>query len=193
MKSLVSISLFAVCLVTAAASALYLGWLHNSDSGSRVFYWLRKATAFSIMAIAVGAITPLAIQAAVDWHSYDSSLMDRARKEGRPVLLDFYADWCIPCRELDRFTFSDERVIEATEPFLMVKVDLTEYASSEAEQVRRHFGVSGVPALVFIDAKGNEIREARIVGFVGADDFLQILRHLFPLQESLIGNPEEDS
>jgi len=69
-------------------------------------------------------------------------------------------------------------VIEATRPFVMVKVDLTQYGSPEAERVRRQFGVTGVPELVFIDGKGNEIREARVVGFVGPEDFLQLLQHL---------------
>lgn len=95
------------------------------------------------------------------------------------MLLDFYADWCIPCRELDRFTFSDARVIEATKALVMVKVDLTESGSPEVEELRRQFGVTGVPELVFLDEQGNEIKEARVIGYLGPDDFLSHLKRAF--------------
>jgi len=117
---------------------------------------------------------------AITWQHYDPSLLDQAKKENRPVLLDFTADWCIPCREMDQFTFRDATVIDATKPFVMVKVDMTQFDSPEAEQLRKQFNVGGVPTFIFLDTQGNEVKDARVVGFLGAKDFLERIQRALP-------------
>ena len=89
------------------------------------------------------------------------------------MLIDFYADWCIPCRELDRFTFTNAEVVDAVSPFTKLKVDLTQYESYEAELLRKHFDVDGVPTIVFINSRGDEVRASRVVGYLGASAFLK--------------------
>ena len=160
-------------LALALLSGVWLGWLDKSSSGGKSFYWLKKATGLSILAIGLFAIIPETPGAKIAWQDYDLALFDRAMEEGRPILLDFTADWCIPCRELDRFTFTDEEVIAAVDLFMMFKVDLTHYESPEAGPLRKQFEVNGVPTIVFIDAQGNEVQEARVVGYLGPHDFLQ--------------------
>ena len=165
----------------AVASGVYLGWLEKSDTGGKGFYWLKKAIAMTCLAIAIFALVPRTPAAAITWRPYHLGLLDQAREEVRPVILDFYADWCIPCRELEQVTFSDERVIEATKPFMLVRVDVTRYNSPEAELLRRErFNVRGVPTIIFIDLQGNEVEEARVVGFVGPDEFLQLVKRVRP-------------
>ena len=117
---------------------------------------------------------------AIEWQFYVPVVLDQARTEGQPVILNFHADWCAPCHELDRFTFSDVRVIESTKGFVMAKVDLTEYESPQSQQLREQFDITGVPEVLFLDRAGNEIREARVIGFVGPDDFLQLLKMVSP-------------
>ena len=107
------------------------------------------------------------------WQDYDPVLLDQARQKGQPAIVEFYAEWCEPCIELERFTFSDQRVIESTKPFLRVRVDLTNYDSPKAQQLRKQFRVTGVPEILFLDSQGDEIQEARVIGFVGAAGFLQ--------------------
>jgi len=109
----------------------------------------------------------------ITWKRYDPAVLYRARQEGKPVLLEFYADWCIPCLELEQHTFSDRGVISSTWPFVRVRVDMSDYESPESERLREEFGVTGVPEILFLDARGNEIRDARIVGFLGPEDFLR--------------------
>jgi len=160
-------------LALALVSGVWLGWLDKDSSGGTTFNWLKKATGLAALAVGVLAVIPATPGSGVAWQDYDPALFDQAREEGRPVLLDFTADWCIPCRELDRFTFSDEEVIAAVDPFLTLKVDLTHFESQEARPLRERFSVVGVPTIVFIDVQGREVQEARVVGYLGPEDFLQ--------------------
>jgi thiol:disulfide interchange protein DsbD len=88
-------------------------------------------------------------------------------------MLDFTADWCAPCHELERFTFSDRRVKEALREFRTFKVDLTKYQSPEAERWRRQYGIGGVPTVVFLSPDGNEVVQARVEGFIPPEGFLE--------------------
>lgn len=166
--------------ILAVASGVYLGWLEKSETGGKVFYWLKKVIAMTCLAIGIFAVVPRTPAAAITWRHYHPGLLDQAREEVQPVILDFYADWCIPCRELERVTFSKEQVIEATKPFMMVKVDVTQYNSLKAELLRERFNVRGVPTIIFIDLQGNEVEEARVVGYVGPDEFLQLVKRVRP-------------
>ena len=112
----------------------------------------------------------------IEWQFYAPVLLEEAKSEGKPVILNFHADWCDPCHELDRFTFGNPRVIEATSGFIMAKVDLTKYESKQSQLLREEFKITGVPEILFLDRMGHEIKESRVIGYLGPDDFLQLLR-----------------
>jgi thiol:disulfide interchange protein DsbD len=93
-----------------------------------------------------------------------------AEAAGKPVMLDFYADWCVSCKEMEKYTFSVAEVQQDLAGFVLLKADVT--ANSEADQALfRRFGVYGPPTTAFFGAHGRECRPFRLVGFVKADDF----------------------
>ena len=74
------------------------------------------------------------------------------------MIIDFYAAWCAPCRELDEITFHDPRVVpRARNDFVMIKVDVTQGGNAVHERLLRDFSVKGVPTVVFLDTDGKEI------------------------------------
>jgi thiol:disulfide interchange protein DsbD len=93
-----------------------------------------------------------------------------AQAAGKPAMLDFYADWCVSCKEMEKYTFSVPAVQQALAGFVLLKADVT--ANNEADQALfRRFGVYGPPTTAFFAAHGGECRPFRLVGFVKADDF----------------------
>ena len=91
------------------------------------------------------------------------------------MVIDFYADWCIPCKELDALTFSDKRVMNVFDRFTAYKVDMTKN-NDVNEQLRKRFNVIGMPTVLIIDSKGNETK--RLTGFVNADEFLTYIQNV---------------
>jgi thiol:disulfide interchange protein DsbD len=94
---------------------------------------------------------------------------------GQAVMLDFYADWCISCKEMERFTFADAAVQSKLKPVLLLQADVT--ANSEADQAMlKRYGLYGPPAILFFDAKGKELGDFRVTGYQNAEQFLKSLQ-----------------
>jgi thioredoxin:protein disulfide reductase len=93
---------------------------------------------------------------------------------GRPVMLDFYADWCVSCKEMERFTFSDPAVAEKMSRALLLKADVTANNNDDRALLKR-FGLFGPPGTIFFDAQGREISGVRVVGFQNAERFAATL------------------
>ena len=95
----------------------------------------------------------------------------------RPVMLDFYADWCTDCKTMERTTFRDPDVVIAFEDYLLLQLDMTDNTSAH-QALMKELKVFGPPTMIFYDATGNELREHRLIGHISADDLLQHLSNL---------------
>ena len=100
------------------------------------------------------------------------------KASSKPVMLDFYADWCISCKELEGITFKDANVIAKLNEFTLLKADVTKN-SDDDKAMQKRFSVVGPPALIFWDKDNNEIKASQIVGYKNAQDFLEIVNKHF--------------
>ena len=106
-----------------------------------------------------------------EWQQFSEMKYGQSLKNNERMIVDFYADWCIPCKELDALTFSDPRVLERLEKFTTYKVDMTKTLSDETEALRIKFKIIGMPTVLIINSKGEEVE--RLTGFVNADEFFE--------------------
>jgi len=99
--------------------------------------------------------------------------LDRELKAsaGKPVMLDFYADWCTSCKEMEKFTFNDPKVQAGLANVTLLQVDVTGNTDADKALMKR-FGLFGPPGIIFFDKSGNEIQDNRVVGFMEAAAFL---------------------
>jgi thiol:disulfide interchange protein DsbD len=93
---------------------------------------------------------------------------------GRPVMLDFYADWCVSCKEMERYTFADARVQQRLAEVVKLQADVTGN-SPEHQALLRRFKLFGPPGIIFFDRAGREIASSRVIGFQPAERFAAVL------------------
>lgn len=164
----------AVLAATAVAAGIHLGWIDSSEGGFPAFGRVKKAVGiFGIgVAFAVvwsGAVLPEGIR----WLPYSNLALAEAKASGKPVIIDFYADWCSPCKMMDRVTFRDGSVVKAAEDgFVTLQVDLTRRGDSRVDELLRRFDVRGVPTVIFLEPGGEERKDLRVQEFVPPERFL---------------------
>ena len=101
-----------------------------------------------------------------------------ARASNTPVMFDFYADWCISCKEMEAFTFTDQKIAAKMKQGLLLQADVT--ANDDQDKaLLKEFGIFGPPAIIFYDANGVEQKNARVVGYMPADEFGTVLDRVF--------------
>jgi thiol:disulfide interchange protein DsbD len=117
-----------------------------------------------------------AVASPVNWVRVNSlpELEQRLQSADRPVMLDFYADWCVSCKEMETFTFSDPQVRAQMNRMLLLQADVTEN-SEQHKLLLKRFSLFGPPGIIFFDARGREIKGLRVVGYQDSDRFLKTL------------------
>ncbi|HEV2719779.1 MAG TPA: cytochrome c biogenesis protein CcdA [Thermoanaerobaculia bacterium] len=141
-------------------------------SGGRA---LRIAFAVALLIGGAAFAWPRAEGTKVAWQGYDAAMIASAHK---PVIVDFYADWCIPCKELDQKTFSDAAVARELGRFARVKANLTNGDDAKVKELTKEYAIVGVPTVVFLDSAGHEAQALRLTGYEPAGEFLKRLQQV---------------
>jgi thiol:disulfide interchange protein DsbD len=162
-----------------AALGVLLGAVHRSfHDGLEARVWKGLGVALVVGGIFVRVAAPhaaIAAGAGPKWITSHEEGLALARAEGKPVMIDFFADWCAACKELDKFTYVDPAVLAETDRFVNIKIDGT-VEDDRIQALYKTYGVQGLPTVVFLDSSGKQLSEPRVTGFVAAPQFLELLK-----------------
>ena len=198
----VSLMLWAALLI---GFAVYLGW--NRPAGGKGWRLLPRAGAAVVLVYGIiltlgalnGAVDPLRPLQAMAYVKGDrpdethfipvydlASLrqtLQQAERRSKPVMFDFYADWCVSCKVMERHVFSDPQVRQSLARFDLVQIDVT--ANSVTHQaVLSEFGLFGPPSILFFDVRGNELKKFRVQGEMSKETFLPHLKRVLRQSET---------
>jgi thiol:disulfide interchange protein DsbD len=170
----------AMLAALVATLGVALGALHLSCHGAAREKALKGLAVLLLVGGAVyasgaaGARERARAAAGFTWLHDEPAAVVKARTERRPVIVDFWAEWCTACKELDKIAWADPRVREEASRFVAVKVDGTESTDAVAA-IQERYAVQGMPTVVFIDSSGREVKD-RVIGAIDAEEMLQRLR-----------------
>lgn len=166
------------------AAGVHLGWLEKESVPSGRFLLFRRAlTLVVIGGVSVYLLTADRTRETVHWIPYSEEAVSGAAKDRNPLLLDFYAEWCGPCKAMERKVFTDPEVVRLSRSFVNVRVDLTRRGPSQTEVLDR-YGVRGVPTIIFVRSDGEEAKGLRIESYVGKSEVLARMKLLLKLSLS---------
>jgi thiol:disulfide interchange protein DsbD len=182
--------------LTMLIAGIYMAWLEPTQTPGKAFRYVRTIVGIIFFMVALFTATS-GIQGYLDgevaagrggpsanaiaWSSYSEEMLAEARAAGQPVFIDSFADWCIPCKEMDKLTFSRPEVISASRKFTMLKADLTSNKDAGVKAFYKKYGIKGVPTLIFLRPDGGEIEELRGTGFESRDVFLSKMKRALEL------------
>ena len=178
-------------LLLVTATYFYIVNNDNRKSPAGIWYGLRSLLIFLMMFFGANlAYNTVFEKAAVQQQDHQefikvttlsqlTSEVAVANADGKTVMVDLYADWCIACKEFEKYTFPKPEVKQALQNTVLIQIDLTETSSEQNIKIMSHFEVFGLPSILFFNLNGKELSQQRVTGFMGANDFAKHINTLF--------------
>jgi thiol:disulfide interchange protein DsbD len=162
--------------------AIFVGAIYRMRSGIWNL-WVNRFFGVVLLAAATyfGYQTAFAfglLKAEHPWQPYTPQALQAAIQQGKPVVIDFWATWCLACKELEHKTFSDPRVKERLKEFVTLQVDMTTGKDPIAKEAYRRFKIRGLPTVIFFGRDGKEREDLRLEGFEPPESFLRRLEQI---------------
>jgi thiol:disulfide interchange protein DsbD len=163
----------------AVAAALHLGWLEPGGRRSAGFQRIQRTAGVVILlaGLVYLGVERLSEKPEVAWIAYGESEMVRAVQEQKPVILDFSAKWCVPCRIMDKRIFQAPEVRQLERTIVFLRLDLT-FQQPQQKQIMDQYGFRGVPNILFFNRLGREEKDLRIEELVSRAEFMRRVNEL---------------
>jgi len=184
-----------ILLILAAGSYFYVANQNNSQDKAKGFgYGMRSLVIFLMLFWGANSAYQLLnpnnnvgnniVDHEVTFTKVDDlaqlqQAIKQANAQGKTVMLDLYADWCVACKEFEQYTFSKPQVQQALANAVLLQIDLTDTGAKRNVALMEHFGVFGLPSILFFNKEGKELTQQRVTGFMEADEFTAHIKAIF--------------
>jgi len=148
--------------------------LMQKNTGANIGAPCRQLIGGFLLCLGLGVMM-IAPQQSVMWQEYDEKAFESAEKDGRFIILNFHADWCYPCYQLNRFTFSDSKVIDYLDSWTRLEIDMTHQSDIAVQKIAGQFKVMSLPTIMLRYGAFNNRQELRVLGFKRAQDIIALL------------------
>ncbi|NQT63095.1 MAG: thioredoxin fold domain-containing protein [Candidatus Marinimicrobia bacterium] len=156
-------------------SGVYLIMFDNSAEGNLAFNRIKQAIAIILIVIGtwMGIPEPEHGGEAIAWEHPTSQMeLEALLTSEFPIMIDVYADWCIPCKEMDKLTFPDGEIVKLSKKFTAIKIDMTKDSGDFEKYFQQEYSIKGVPTYIFMN-NGQELTSLRSTGYENAEEFLK--------------------
>ena len=161
--------------ILAVVAGIWLAFFDKAGRSSSALAFARGVV-ITVALVAAFALLRLDRMEGIEWAPYEPEAVMAASDAGRPVIIDFTAAWCVPCKVMEHGAFKNTEVIRESERFVRLQVDLTHLDEPLAQEAVERFQVAGPPVIVFLAADGHEAQDLRVLESIGPEELLERMR-----------------